>query len=131
ANQSPTVQYSQAVYAKDYSFHYLPYDFKQSAFEMNFLKQAITLSEIKRLNLELYYNGERHTTDFFIKCYEKIKNNWKYVGVYTPDFLLLQRKSNAIHKAVIIETKGSGFSEQTNFTRRKKFVEGEFLKMNN
>jgi hypothetical protein len=32
-----------------------------------------------------------------------------------------------IYKAVIIETKGSG---TTNFTRRRKFVEGEFLKIN-
>lgn len=130
ANQLPTVQYSQAVHAKDYSFHYLPYDFKQSSFEMNFLKQAITLSEIKKLNLELYYNGERHSTDFFIRCYEKIKGYWKYVGVYTPDFLLLQRNLNKIYKAVIIETKVSGFAEQTNFTKRRKFVEGEFLKIN-
>lgn len=97
---------------------------------MNFLKQAISLSNIKQAVLEIYYNGERSLTEFKIACYEKRTAYWKYVGIYTPDFLLVQRKAGAIHKAVIIETKGKGFAEQGEFIKRRRFVEGEFIRLN-
>jgi hypothetical protein len=60
-----------------------------------------------------------------------MQSGWKPVGLYTPDFLLIQRQENKIHKALIIETKGSGFADQIKFKLRKTFMETEFLKMNN
>lgn len=123
--------FSPAVLNKDRTFHFLPYDFTASGFELEFLKQALTLEELQGRKLELYYNGERHLTDFKIQCHAKVKGRWQRVGEYTPDFLLLERRAGEIYRALIIETKGSGFAEQKEFLARKRFVETEFLRMNN
>jgi hypothetical protein len=123
--------YTEAVYSKNKTLHYLPYNFMQSTFEMNFLKQVLQLDIFKNGNLEIYYNGERHLTTFKILCYTQKSNGWKYVGEYTPDFLIIQRENSAIYKALIVETKGKGFAEQSEFLLRKKFMETEFLRMNN
>ena len=120
-----------AVHGKDRTFHYLPYDFRQSGFELNVLREALTFADFQNMGLELYYNGEQKLTEFRVKCFERKKSGWKYVGLYTPDFLLIQRKENVIHKALIIETKGSGFADQIKFKLRKSFMETEFLRMNN
>lgn len=122
---------SEAVRSKDRTFHFLPYDFTQSRFELEFLKQAMVDSEIQRRNLELYYNGERSLTNFKIQCFEQTNGSWSRVGEYTPDFLLLERRRKKIHRAMIIETKGSGFADQKGFAARKRFMETEFLRMNN
>lgn len=123
--------YTQAVMSKDSTFHYLPYNFWQSRFELNFLKEALTLKELAERNLEIYYNGEKEITEFRILCYARHNSYWKYVGKYTPDFLLIKRKDDSIQKVLIIETKGSGYADQKAFLLRKNFVESEFLKMNN
>ena len=70
-------------------------------------------------------------TDFRILCFAKKGNNYQRVGLYTPDFLIIKRKDNAIANVLIVETKGSGYAEQTTFKLRKKFMETEFLQMNN
>lgn len=131
AGMIPIPSFSEAVFNKNESFHYLPYNFFQSSFELNFLKEALTLDSIKNNNLELYYNGDRFLTDFHISCYSKTNNYYKYIGKYTPDFLLIKRKDKEINKLLIIETKGEGFSEQKNFLLRRKFIESDFIKMNN
>jgi len=120
-----------AISAKNKTFHYLPYNFWQSKFELQFLKEALTLKEVKERNLEVYYNGEKDLTDFRIVCFAKKDNNYQRVGLYTPDFLIIKRKNDAISKVLIVETKGSGYAEQTTFKLRKKFMETEFLQMNN
>jgi hypothetical protein len=120
-----------AVHDKDRTFHYLPYDFAQSAFELNFLKEALKLDEIISDKLELYYNGDRHLTDFQILCYAKNRNSLKFIGRYTPDFLLIKRKNEGIHKILIIETKGSGYAEQKSFILRRQFIESDFISKNN
>lgn len=121
-----------SISAKNRTFHYLPYNFWQSKFELQFLKEALTLKELKERNLEIYYNGERDLTDFRILCFAINGNNYQRVGYYTPDFLIIKRNDeNEIHKVLIVETKGSGYAEQTTFKLRKKFIETEFLKMNN
>ena len=119
------------VQCKDRSFHFLPYDFRQSRFEMDFLKETICMKEMESLNLEMYFNGEKDITDFRIDCFARKNDRWQRVGLYTPDFLLIRRDGTKIHKILIIETKGSGFAEQSAFLQRKHFVETEFLKMNN
>ncbi len=124
-------QISPALRTKDRSFHYLPYNFWQSNFELEFLKYCLTLVEIKDYSLEIYYNGDRNLTDFKICCYAKKGKSYHKIGLYTPDFLIIQRKNEEIHKVLIIETKGSGFGEQSSFLKRKNFVESEFLEMNN
>jgi hypothetical protein len=121
-----------AIRAKNRTFHYLPYNFWQSKFELEFLKKALSLKEVKERNLEIYYNGEKDLTDFRILCFAKKGNNYQRIGLYTPDFLIIKRNDkNEIHKVLIVETKGSGYAEQTTFKLRKEFIETEFLKMNN
>lgn len=113
---------------KDHSFHYLPYH-TDSPFERKFLDEVLTFPEIESLGLEVYYNGDRAMTEFKIKCYKSVGGRWQYIGMYTPDFLTLQRKDGRIHKVVIVETKGGGFAES--FKDRREFMAGEFLRLNN
>ena len=115
---------------KDCSFHYLPYH-TDSGFEQIFLREVLTFPEIDRLGLEVYYNGDRAMTEFKIKCYKRSGNAWQYVGMYTPDFLILQRKDGKIHKAMIAETKGEAYANDPKFKDKKAFVETEFLRQNN
>jgi len=116
---------------KDRTFHYLPYDFYRSRFELTFLQEAISLASFTGKDLEVYYNGEQHLTEFRIVCYEKKDARWRRIGRYTPDFLVIKRKDRCIHKILIVETKGSGFADQPGFKARRHFVESEFLPMNN
>ena len=113
---------------KDRSFHYLPYH-TDSGFERLFMDEVLALPEMQSLGLELYYNGDRAMTEFRIKCYRQHGNRWDYIGMYTPDFLLIQRKDGKIYKAIIIETKGAGFEK--NFEKKRKFMEEAFVQQNN
>jgi type III restriction enzyme len=126
-----TKTFSKAVVSKDKTFHYLPYNFIQSRFELDFLKEVISLAPFMNNGLEIYYNGEKHITEFCIVCYEQKNDRWRKVGKYTPDFLVINRKDSSIHKILIVETKGSGFADQPGFKARRNFMESEFLKMNN
>ena len=113
---------------KDRSFHYLPYH-TDSSFEITFLKEILSFDDLERLGLEVYYNGDRAMTEFKIKCYKQQGSRWNYIGMYTPDFLIIQRRDGAIYKAVIVETKGVGFEKD--FTDKKAFMETAFLQKNN
>lgn len=115
---------------KDHSFHYLPYH-TDSPFEQTFLNDVLTFPEVKDLGLEVYYNGDRALTEFKIKCYRDNGSRWEYVGMYTPDFLILQRKDDAIHKALIAETKGKIYASDLKFKDKRTFMETEFLRQNN
>ncbi len=125
--------YSNEVLNKDRTFHYIPYSFARSRFELDFLKEVLALSSAKKL--EVYYNGEQYLTEFRIDCYSENKNKqikWTRVGLYTPDFLVIQRNNdNEIHKILMVETKGVGYANQPEFIERKKFVEEKFLEFNN
>lgn len=115
---------------KDRSFHYLPYH-TDSGFEQTFLDEVLTFPELESLGLEVYYNGDRTMTEFKIKCYKKISTGWRYVGMYTPDFLILQRRDGRIHKAMIAETKGKIYANDPTFQDKRSFMEMEFVKQNN
>ena len=115
---------------KDRSFHYLPYH-TDSEFEQVFLRDVLPLREVEQLGLEVYYNGDRAMTEFKIKCYKSVGNGWNYVGMYTPDFLILQRRDGKIHKALIVETKGKIYANDPTFQDKRAFVESEFLRQNN
>ena len=123
--------HSLAVRSKDKTFHYLPYNFVQSGFEKDILQKTLQLASFKENGLEVYYNGERGLTEFVINCFAKNGKNWKNIGRYTTDFLIIQRKEKAIHKALLVETKGEGFKNDPAFLQKKNFVETEFLKQNN
>jgi type III restriction enzyme len=123
--------HSLAVRSKDKTFHYLPYNFVQSGFEKDILQKTLQLDSFKENGLEVYYNGERGLTEFVINCFAKNGKNWKNIGRYTTDFLIIQRKDKAIHKALLVETKGEGFKNDPAFLQKKNFVETEFLKQNN
>ncbi len=115
---------------KDSSFHYLPYR-TDSNFEQTFLREVLSFDEIENLGLEVYYNGDRAMTEFKIKCYKKKGNKWSYVGIYTPDFLIIKRKDGQIHKIIIVETKGQIYANDPTFKDKRSFMETEFSKQNN
>ena len=115
---------------KDRSFHYLPYR-TDSGFEQAFLREVLPLPEVERLGLEVYYNGDRAMTEFKIKCYRSTGGEWAYIGMYTPDFLIIQRRDRKIHKALIVETKGKIYANDPTFKDKRAFVESEFLRQNN
>lgn len=115
---------------KNRSFHYLPYC-TDSAFEQTFLSEVLGLDDIASLGLEVYYNGDRSMTEFKIKCYKNAKGKWSYVGLYTPDFLIIKRKEGKIYKAIIVETKGDIYKNDPAFKDKRTFMETEFAKKNN
>ena len=109
------------------TYHYLPYRF-DSTLERHFLSQEI-IPLIKGKALEVYFNGDDQLTEFKINCYSKSAGNWRYIGKYVPDFLLLSRNElKQIDKVIIIETKGEGFAAK--FKPRLDFM-SEFIKKNN
>lgn len=115
---------------KDRSFHYLPYR-TDSDFEQQFLTEVLALEDIVKYGLEIYYNGDGALTEFKIKCYKKSEGKWSYVGMYTPDFLIIKRKDGEIYKAIIVETKGEIYKNDPSFKNKKSFIETDFLKQNN
>jgi hypothetical protein len=123
--------FSLAVRSKNKTFHYLPYNFVQSGFEKDILQKTLQLDAFKDNDLEVYYNGERGLTEFVINCFAKNGKNWKNIGRYTTDFLIIQRNEKDIHKALLVETKGEGFKNDPAFLQKKNFVETEFLQQNN
>ncbi len=125
------IKFPVAVQSKEKTFHFLPYNFAQSKFEMSILEGILTIKDFRERDLEIYYNGEKDITDFRIECFKKNKTTWFKVGKYTPDFLLLERKDGEIYRVLIIETKGIGFAEQKDFINRREFVEKEFIPLNN
>lgn len=112
------------------SFHYLPYK-TDSDFEITFLDELLKLDIIKAGDMEVYYNGDRTLTEFKIKCYKQSASKWIYIGMYTPDFLVIKRKNNKIYKAVIIETKGKIYANDPIFIDKRSFMETEFKVKNN
>lgn len=115
---------------KDRTYHYLPYH-TDSRLEQDFLKDILTLPELEQLGLEVYYNGDRAMTEFKVKCYKTTGGKWQYIGMYTPDFLIIQRKDGKIHKAIIVETKGEIYANDPTFKEKRSFMETEFLRQNN
>lgn len=115
---------------KDRSFHYLPYRM-DSGFEITFLKEALTFPEMEKMGLEIYYNGDRSMTEFQIRCYRKEEGRQVYVGIYTPDFVILKRKTGRIYKVLLVETKGQLYAGVRDFQDRRRFMETEFTRKNN
>lgn len=113
---------------KDKTYHYIPYK-TDSSFEQLFLNRILTLNAFNERDLEVYYNGDEVLTEFKIKTYKKTNNNWRYIGIYTPDFLIIKRKNNEIYQIMIVETKGEGFAR--NFQEKKEFMENGFIPQNN
>ena len=126
-------KHSTAVEQRDKSFHYLPYNFIWSGFELELLRQVLSLDQFQQSPLEIYYNGERGLTGFVIHCFRKKGQSWQNVGRYTTDFLIIQRDEDKkeIRKVLMIETKGSGYAGDPEFQGRKTFVESQFLQQNN
>lgn len=112
------------------TYHYLPYRF-DSGLEREFFKDSIIpILTNQNLPLEIYFNGDDNLTEFKIDCYKQVGKEWRYIGKYVPDFLLLSRKEDgSIHRIIIIETKGEGFAAK--FADRKQFMETEFIRKNN
>ena len=51
--------------------------------------------------------------------------------MYTPDFLIIQRREGRIHKAIIAETKGKIYANDPKFKEKRAFMETEFIRQNN
>jgi hypothetical protein len=111
-------------------FHYMPYHL-DSGLEMDTLSLLHTLDIIKRNDIDVYYNGDRFLSDFHILCYESIGSRWKYIGRYTPDFLIVKRNKEEICKAIVVETKGEIYANDKKFLEKKSFVEKHFINDNN
>lgn len=110
------------------TYHYLPYRF-DSGLEIEYFSKEI-LPLINGKPLELYFNGDDTLTEFKINCYKKNGAQWRYIGKYVPDFLLLSRTAdNLIDKVIIIETKGEGFAAK--FADKREFMQSEFIQKNN
>jgi type III restriction enzyme len=114
---------------KDKSFHYLPYK-GDSGFEQLFLEEALKLDVVKNGGLEVYYNGDRALTEFKIKCYRQTAKRWDYVGMYTPDFLIIKRQAGKIIKALIVETKGRIYANDPAFAAKREFMSSAFIVKN-
>ncbi len=118
---------------KDKSFHYLPYR-TDSGFEREFMDGMLPFlddSTVKTMGLELYYNGDKTLTEFQIRCYKSVGGRYRYIGMYTPDFLILQRREGKIYKAIIVETKGELYANDPKFKDKRAFAESEFVRQNN
>lgn len=110
------------------TYHYMPYRF-DSGLEIEYFSKEI-LPLINSKPLELYFNGDDTLTEFKINCYKKNGAQWRYIGKYVPDFLLLSRTAdNLIDKVIIIETKGEGFAAK--FADKREFMQSEFIQKNN
>lgn len=110
------------------TYHYMPYRF-DSGLEIEYFSKEI-LPLINGKPLELYFNGDDTLTEFKINCYKKNGAQWRYIGKYVPDFLLLSRTAdNLIDKVIIIETKGEGFAAK--FADKREFMQSEFIQKNN
>jgi len=114
---------------KDRSFHYLPYK-TDSNFEKVLLEQVLTLASAKKRKLEIYYNGDKALTEFKIRCYKGSGGRKRYIGMYTPDFLIIKRRNKKIYKAIIVETKGSLYAKDEIFQSKRAFVEKKFVEIN-
>ncbi len=115
---------------KERSYHYLPYHV-DSHFESLFLNEVLTQPCIREHDLEVYYNGDGQFTEFRIDCFKKnAHGQWKYIGRYTPDFLIVKRRDDKIHKVLIVETKGALYAQDAAFKDRRAFVEGQFIRQN-
>ena len=112
---------------KDKPYHYLPYK-TDSSFERSYLFNLLSIKAFQENNLEVYYNGDETLTEFTLKTFKKTSNGWKYIGKYTPDFLIIQRKNNSIDKIMIVETKGSAYADK--FKDKREFMK-KFVKQNN
>lgn len=118
---------------KDRSFHYLPYR-TDSSFERKFMDDVLPFLDgpsIKPLGLELYYNGDDTLTEFQIRCYKSTGGKNRYIGMYTPDFLILQRRDGRFHKVLIVETKGALYANDPKFKDKRSFTESMFIGQNN
>ena len=115
---------------KDRSFHYLPYH-TDSGFEQAFLQEVLAFDDLSARGLEVYYNGDRAMTEFKIRCYKAVGGKWRYIGMYTPDFLIIQRRDGKIHKALIVETKGKIYANDPTFKDKRAFMDSEFIRQNN
>jgi hypothetical protein len=112
----------------DRSYHYAPYDFKDSNDEFEVYQALIKNQELQDAGLECYYSGDRFLSNFKINTYKKTGNNWKLIRPYTPDFIALKRDSqNQIEKLVIIETKGR---QDDTDKAISEFMKTEFVKAN-
>lgn len=114
---------------KDRSFHYIPYEFTASNFEQTILEHIFQLSAFQQNQLEVYFNGDRFLSEFKIKIYKKINDQWKLIqDQYTPDFVVIERQGKKIAKTLILETKGSHLAHD--FTDIRRFMEDTFVDLN-
>lgn len=117
------------------TWQYVPYHF-DSPFERKFHELLMASKTLERLGIEVYYNGDTTMADFRIRCFRKAGKQWRSVGLYTPDFLLVKREPDErggthVAHTLIIETKGRGFAADQGFADRRAFMEQVFVPENN
>ncbi|HBI57646.1 MAG: DEAD/DEAH box helicase family protein [Duncaniella sp.] len=112
------------------TYQYLPYHFDSKLEQNYFVKTILNGILPGNPSLEAYFNGDDTLTDFCVKCYDnEYDGQYKYVGLYYPDFVILQRDDTGkISRAVIVETKGTGFAQA--FEAKRRYMETRFKELN-
>lgn len=110
------------------TYHYAPYRF-DSTLEKDWFRIALAvLNDFP--NLKVYFNGDDTITGFRIRCFKQENDQWKNLGEYVPDFVVIKQKADgSIEKILIVETKGSFLKER--FNDRRIFMEKFFSPENN
>lgn len=112
----------------NHSYHYAPYDFKDSQDEVNVYKALVVDQDLVDQNIECYYSGDRFLSAFKINTFQKVGNRWKSIRAYTPDFVAIKRNNQSeIQKMVIVETKGR---EDDTDKAISEFMRTEFVAAN-
>ena len=110
------------------TYQYIPYTF-DSSLEKDYYANDLSnmLKEFK--DIEVYFNGDESTTEFYIDCYDSNPHSRRNIGRYFPDFIILKRSNpNTIAKVIIVETKGGVF--EAKFKDKKDFLP-DFINANN
>jgi type III restriction enzyme len=121
---------------KEKTLHYLPYQFDsnkgegQKLNELSFFESVLQQREFKANNLEIYFNGNRHISNFKITIYKKFNDKWILAQQnYTPDYLIIKRNQKSkIDKILIVEIKGGVFAGD--YENTKTYMEGRFIEDN-
>lgn len=129
----PALASSPPVDLRGRAFHYLPYDFRKTRLERDTLDHLLTLDAFQdRPRLSIFFNGEQHLTEFIVHAHEQRNGRWLRVGIYTPDFLIVERDDDgAFRRVLILETKGKGYQAEDGFVKRRAFTESWFVPENN
>jgi hypothetical protein len=90
---------------------------------------VLTLTSAKKRKLEIYYNGDKALTEFKIRCYKGSGGRKRYIGMYTPDFLIINARTEKSTKPLLWKPRELICKDEV-FQLKRAFVEKEFVEIN-